>query len=192
VSARSAGGRGLRRDPLAGPEMAPVFRDVLKGRQSVYALGMQIETGKRVRIRVHLAVVGGETIEESVVEYLQGSGKMLPGLEKALAGLEGGSKKEGVLKAKEAFGDPVLSPHKTMKRSDFPGAQLKTGERFTAKGARGQDVVLLINKIEGDGVDVQLLHPLADKDIKYKVEVLSVTDTAPPPVPVEALELEDA
>jgi FKBP-type peptidyl-prolyl cis-trans isomerase 2 len=142
---------------------------------------------------VHLAVVGGDTLEDSVVEYIQGSGKMLPGLEAALAGLESGAKKDGVLKAKDAFGDPVHSPHKAMKRGDFPAeAKLKTGERFAAKGASGLDVILLINKIEGDTVDVQLLHPLADKDIAYKVEVLSVTDTAPPPMPAEALKLEDA
>jgi FKBP-type peptidyl-prolyl cis-trans isomerase 2 len=53
-------------------------------------------------------------------------------------------------------------------------------------------VVLFIHKIDGDNVDVQLLHPLADQDIKYDVEVLSVTDPAPPPVPAEALNLEDA
>jgi len=153
---------------------------------------MQIEPGKRVRLRVHLAVVGGDTLEDSVVEYIQGSGKMLPGLESALSGLEGGAKKDGVLKAKEAFGDPVHSPHKAMKRGEFPKeAQLKAGERFTAKGANGLDVVLLINKIAGDDVDVQLLHPLADKDIKYQVEVLTVTDPAPPPVPAEALKLEE-
>ena len=153
---------------------------------------MRIEPGKRVRIGVHLAAVGGGTIEESEVEYVQGSGKMLPGLESALAGLESGAKKEGVLKAKDAFGDPVHSPHKAMKRGDFPReAKLKAGERFAAKGPGGVDVVLLINAIDGDSVKVQLLHPLADKDIAYKVTVLRVTDTAPPPMPVEALELDE-
>src|SRR5690242_16670280 len=102
---------------------------------------------------------------------------MLPGREKALLGLEKGAKKEGVLKAAEAFGDLTHSPHKQMKRSDFPeGAKLKAGERFTAKGARGGDVVLLINKVDGTTIDVQFLHPLGDKDLKYSVEVLSVTD----------------
>jgi len=159
----------------------------------VYDPLVQIEKGKRVRIRVHLAVVGGETIEKSVVEYIQGGGKMLPGLEATLQGLEKGAKKEGVLTSKDAFGNPALSPHKKMKRSEFPkDAQLKAGERFAAKGVNGLDVVLAIDKIEGEDVDVQLLHPLADKDIKYDVEVLSVTDPAPPPVPAEALKIEEA
>ena len=154
---------------------------------------VQIENGKRVRIRVHLAVVGGDTLEKSVVEYIQGGGKMLPGLETALNGLEKGAKKEGVLKAKEAFGNPALSPHKKMKRTEFPAdAKLVAGERFAAKDLQGTEIVLAIDKIDGDTVDVQLLHALGDKDIKYDVEVLSVTDPAPPPVPAEALKIEEA
>ena len=144
-------------------------------------------------MRVHLAVVGGGTIEDSVVEYIQGSGKMLPGLEAALQGLASGAKKQGVLRAAEAFGDPVHSTQKTMKRAEFPQqAQLVAGERFTAKGVNGVDVVLLIHEIKGEEVIVQLLHPLADKDLEYSVEVLSVTDPHPPPVPADALKVEDA
>jgi FKBP-type peptidyl-prolyl cis-trans isomerase 2 len=154
---------------------------------------VKIENGRRVRIRVHLAVAGGETLEKSVVEYIQGGGKMLPGLEAALLGLEKGAKKEGTLKAKDAFGNPALSPHKKMKRTEFPAdAKIVAGERFAAKGVNGVDVVLLIDKVAGEDVDVQLLHALGDKDITYDVEVLSVTDPAPPPVPVEAMKIEEA
>jgi hypothetical protein len=38
---------------------------------------------------------------------------------------------------------------------------------------------------------VRLVHPLADKDIKYAVEVVNVTDPRPPPMPAAALELEE-
>lgn len=154
---------------------------------------MKIEKGKRVKVRVHLAVVGGETLEKSVVEYIQGSGKMLPGLESVLAGLEKGAKKNGIIKAKNAFGDPSMQPSKKMKKAEFPaGVKIKVGEQFAAKDERSPlNVILRIEKITGDDVDVRLVHPLADKDIKYDVEILSVTDPAPPPVPAQALKLED-
>jgi FKBP-type peptidyl-prolyl cis-trans isomerase 2 len=153
---------------------------------------VRIQTGTRVRIRVHLEAVGGGTIEDSVVEYVPGNGRMLPGLEEALTGLESGASKSGVLRAKEAFGNPALSPRKMMKRSEFPPeATLEAGGRFAAKGVNGVDVVLFIDRIDGEEVHVQLLHPLADKDIKYDVQVLSVTDPAPPPVPADALKLEE-
>jgi FKBP-type peptidyl-prolyl cis-trans isomerase 2 len=155
---------------------------------------VKIEPGRRVRIRVHLAVVGGETLEKSVVEYFHGSGTMLPGLEAALLGLEKGAKKDGVIKAKDAFGNEALHPLKKMKRTEFPaGTKLAVGEKFTAKGANnGLDVVLLVKKLEADDVEVRLVHPLADKDISYDVEVLNVTDPAPPPMPAQALKLDES
>jgi FKBP-type peptidyl-prolyl cis-trans isomerase 2 len=154
---------------------------------------VQIEKGRRVRIRVHLAIVDGDSIEKCVVEYVHGGGTMLPGLEAILGGKEKGAKLEGVLKAKEAFGNPALHPVKKMKRTEFPkDAKLVAGERFAAKGANGQDVVLSIEKVTSDEVDVKLVHPLADRDIRYEVEVLSVMDPPrPPPIPAQALKLEE-
>ena len=107
---------------------------------------------------------------------------------------EQGAKLDGVLKAKEAFGNPSMHPVKKIPRGEFPkDANLKTGEKFSAKGANGQDVVMVIEKVTDKEVDVALVHPLADKDIKYEVEVLSVKEVkAPPPIPVAALELEEA
>lgn len=155
---------------------------------------MKIEQGRRVRLKVHLAVVGGDTLEKSVVEYIQGGGAMLPGLEKLLLGLEPGAKKDGVLKAKDAFGNPALHPVKKMKRAEFPkDAKLKVGERFTAKGVDGKlDVVLAVEKLAGDDVEVRLVHALADKDLRYECEIISVTDPKPPPLPAKAMKLDEA
>lgn len=154
---------------------------------------VKIETGRRVRIRVHLAVVNGDSIEKCVVEYVHGGGTMLPGLEAVLDGKEKGTKLEGVLSSKTAFGDPKLHPVKKMQRSEFPkDAQLKAGERFAAKGVNGQDVVLALEKIGDDEVEVRLVHPLADRDIRYEVEVINVAEPArPPPIPAQAMKLEE-
>jgi FKBP-type peptidyl-prolyl cis-trans isomerase SlyD len=157
-------------------------------------IDVKIEKGRRVRVRVHLSVVGGDTLEKSVVEYIQGSGKMLPGLEKELAGLEKGAKKSGVIKAKNAFGDPSMHPVKKMKRAEFPkGQKIQAGEQFVAASddKLHMNVILRIEKVQGDDVEVRLVHPLANKDIKFEAEVLAVTDPAPPPVPAAALKLED-
>ncbi|MEM9489262.1 MAG: FKBP-type peptidyl-prolyl cis-trans isomerase [Myxococcota bacterium] len=150
---------------------------------------MKIAKGQRIRIKIRLAVVDGDEIEKNVVEYFQGAGTMLPGLEQELEGLEKGAAKKGVIKAENAFGNPTYQVEKPMKRSEFgDDAKLEAGTQFMAKGAdSNQDVVLRIKEIDGDDVTVLLLHPLADKDIEYDVEVLSVTDPNPPPLPPEAV-----
>ena len=154
-----------------------------------YRRGVKIEKGKRVRMQIRLAVVDGDELEKSVVEYFQGRGMMLAGLEKELEGMSAGDKKKGVIKAAEAFGDPDKQIEKKLTRKDFPeGAELEEGMQFTAKGADNQqDVVIRLVKIDGDDIDAKLMHPLADKDIEFEAEILAVTDPMPPPLPVEAL-----
>ena len=143
-------------------------------------------------LKVDLSVAGGQQLEKNQVEYIQGAGSMLSGLEKVLEGLEKGAKREGVLKAKDAFGNPAMHPLKKMKRTEFPkDLQLKVGEQLVAKGVNNLNVILKIEKVGDDEVDVRLVHPLAEKDIKYAVEVVNVTDPRPPPMPVAALELEE-
>ena len=157
-------------------------------------LVVKVEKGCRIRVKVDLSVVGGEQLEKSVVEYIHGGGTMLPGLEAVLAGLEPGGKRNGVIKSKDAFGNPAMHPTKNMKRSEFPtDIKLKAGERFTAKGINGGlDVVLQLEKISGDDVVLKLVHPLADKDLKYDIEVVSVSDPRPQTMPAAALKLDDA
>ena len=147
-----------------------------------------------MKLKVDLSVQGGQQLEKSTVEYVQGAGTMLSGLEAVLEGLEKGAKRDGVIKAKDAFGNPAMHPLKRMKRTDFPkDAKLTEGEKLVAAGAdkAHMNVILKIEKVSGDDVDVRLVHPLADKDIKYSVEVIDVTDPRPPPLPAKAMKLEE-
>lgn len=167
-------------------------RALLSPSAHVYRRRVKIENGRRVTLKVELSVVGGPTLEKKTVEYIHGAGTMLPGLEAVLAGLEKGAKREGVLKARDAFGDPSTHPLKKMKRSAFPkDVKLEVGEKLVAHGENDMNVVLRIEQIAGDDVDVRLVHPLAEKDIRYSAEVIQVSDPRPPPVPAQALDLEE-
>ena len=141
-------------------------------------------------MKVDLSVKGtGQQLEKSTVEFIHGGGMMLPGLEKVLEGLEKGAKRDGVLKPSEAFG--AQQPIKKVKRSEFPkDAKLVAGEKFAGKAQNDMNVVLQIEKVSDDEVEVRYIHPLAEKEIKYEVEVLQVSDPRPPPMPAQALDIE--
>lgn len=153
---------------------------------------VKIEKGNRVRIKVLLEVEGGDVIEQSAVEYFQGAGTMLPGLEEVLEGLAVGAKRDGTIPPERAFGAAQHQHPKVIPRSEFPAeVELAPGAEFAAKGANGQDVLLRVEEI-GDGqVHAKLLHPLHDKTIRYEVEVLSVTHPSPPPLPADAVAADD-
>lgn len=149
---------------------------------------MKIEKDKRVRIKVKLQVEKGEVLEESVVEYFHGAGNMLTGLEEELEGMASGAKKSGVIPAAKAFGAPEHQHSKEVARSEFPdSAELEAGHTFVAKGENGQDVVIEVTEVTDDLVKTLLKHPLADKNIVFDAEVLSVSDPTPPPLPAEAV-----
>src|SRR5262249_19561309 len=129
-----------------------------------------------------LKVKNGDVIEKSAVEYIQGGGTLLPGLEKVLEGLEAGSEAKGVRTRGDAFG--AMQPQKDIPRNEFAkNAKLEKGQRFEAKGPTGQPIILEIQRVTDKVVETRLVHPLADKDIEYEVKVIKVTNPSPPPVP---------
>lgn len=148
---------------------------------------MKIEKDRRVRIKVKLQVEDGDVLEESAVEYFHGSGKMLEGLEEELEGLEAGAKKSGLIPAAKAFGGEAHRHNKVIPRNEFPkDAELEVGTSFMA-GSAGQEVRIEVVEVGDDEVKAVLCHPLADKNIAFEVEVLKVTDPAPPPLPGDLL-----
>lgn len=148
---------------------------------------MKIEKNRRVRIKVKLQIEDGDVLEESAVEYFHGAGNMLEGLEEELEGMEAGAKKSGLIPARKAFGGDAHRHDKVIPRDEFPkDAKLKVGTSFMA-GGEGQEVRIEIVDVGDDEIKAVLCHPLADKNISFEVEVLSVTDPAPPPLPGDLL-----
>ena len=161
---------------------------------------MKVSQGNFIRIDCELKVKDGDVIESSKksgpVEYKHGSGQMLKGLESRLEGLAVGDEKDGVIPAAEAFGADSDQPKMAIPRTNFPkDSKIEKGNRFEAKGPNGTPVTLEVLTVDDKEVVARAVHPLAGKDIEFKVKVLSVRPP-PPPVPkgqvVEDIELLDA
>jgi FKBP-type peptidyl-prolyl cis-trans isomerase SlyD len=142
---------------------------------------MKVEKGKKIKMDYELSVEGGEVIESSSrrgpIEYVHGEGKMLPGLESRIDGLEVGQEKEGVVPAAEAYGTVESLPTRTISSSEFPGSgQLQVGTPFTAKDQEGNPIQFTVVEIKDDQVTVRFDHPLAGKDLRFKVKILDISD----------------
>jgi FKBP-type peptidyl-prolyl cis-trans isomerase SlyD len=156
---------------------------------------MKIAPRLSVQIEYELSVKGGDVIESSArsgpLRYVQGQGKMLPGLESRLVGLGPGDEKRGEIPAREAFGSEDALPVKQMARREFPkDAKLEPGSVFEAKSATGEALRLKILSSSGDSVTTRLLHPLVGRDLVFRVKVLAVSDPHRPPPPPGIVELD--
>jgi len=142
---------------------------------------MKVEKGKKIRMEYELGIDGGETIESSAshgpVEYVHGSGAMLQGLESRIEGLGVGDEKDGIIPAAEAYGTEQSLPTAQLTKREFPSSeQLEVGKLFEARDQGGNPVKFKVEQIEGDAVTVRFQHPLAGKNIRFKVKILEVSD----------------
>lgn len=142
---------------------------------------MKIASGKKVTMEYELSLDGGELLESSAqrgpISYTQDSGQMLKGLEVRLEGMTAGEEKEGVVPAAEAYGDEQDMPTLEIPTAEFPGgAEVAVGTEFQAKDPDGNPVTFTVLEVLEEAVRVRLNHPLAGKDIAFKVKILEVSD----------------
>ena len=165
---------------------------------------MKVAKGQTVRVEYELKVKGGDVIESSAktgpLTYVHGDGKMLAALEAQLDGLAVGDEKKGTIPAAKAFGDESKLPLKDIPRREFPEKEkLDLGRIFEAKGPDGKPVRFKIISVDDKVAKVKFLHPLADKDLEFRVKVLMIDDpksrkrtaVAPPPPPADAVGLKE-
>ncbi len=156
---------------------------------------MTVTQGHIIRIDCELTLAeGGDVIESSKktgpVEYKHGAGQILKGLERELEGMKVGEEKSGIIPAAEAFGTEDSQPTMTILKKEFPkDAKIEVGAAFEAKSPQGTPVKLKVTTVEEDKIIARVVHPLAGKDVAFKVKVLA---TRPPPPPVPQVEELDA
>jgi FKBP-type peptidyl-prolyl cis-trans isomerase 2 len=147
-----------------------------------------------VTLEYEIRIAGGELLESSAqrgpLRFVSGTGQLLPVLEQRIDKLALDQEESGVLKAGEAFGDLSQLPIKAIPRAEFPASEkLEPGRIFEARAATGEPIRFVIVEATKDSVQVRYLHPLHEKDIAYRVKVLSIEDASrPPALPIAALD----
>jgi FKBP-type peptidyl-prolyl cis-trans isomerase SlyD len=117
---------------------------------------------------------GGEPIQ-----YLEGAGQIIDGLDEQLRGASTGAKQRVVVPAAKAYGLRDESQVQRVPRDLLPiEGELKVGDQFQTGPERSAPVVR-VAAIDGDHVLLDANHPLAGVDLTFDVEVVSVRDAKP-------------
>lgn len=140
---------------------------------------MQIEDNSVVRFHYALTPVGAEGEYESSfdgepIAVLIGHGNIIPGLESALKGRLAGDSFEVVIAAADAYGDRQEGATQRIARKHFPaGGRLRAGEQAQLMTRFGPRAVTVL-KVGLTTVDVDLNHPMAGRDLGFRVEIVEV------------------
>ena len=141
---------------------------------------MQIAKNKVVSIDYTLTDSKGEVLDSSSkgrpLQYIQGLGHLIPGLEKALEGKTTGDALKAQIPAKEAYGARDEELMQMIPKDNFGDIpDLKVGMELEAESDDGVRVITVVG-IEGDKVVVDGNHPLAGMDLTFDVTIVGVRE----------------
>lgn len=123
--------------------------------------------------------VDGEVVDTSEgdepIEFIQGMGHIIPGLEKALYGMAPGDAKKVTVAAKDGYGDFDKEAVMDVARSEFPpDIPLKPGIELQMKDQDGETVHAQIVRVDKETVKLDFNHPLAGKVLNFDVKVVEL------------------
>jgi FKBP-type peptidyl-prolyl cis-trans isomerase SlyD len=139
---------------------------------------MQVADNMAVSIHYTLTNDDGEVLDSSIGDealvFLQGSGNIIPGLEKAMVGKVTGDKFNVRIVPEEAYGELMEDMIQVLSRDMFEGIDnIEVGMQFHADVSSGPGVVTVVS-IEGDDIKIDGNHPLAGVALNFDVEVIDV------------------
>ncbi|GAA6158827.1 MULTISPECIES: FKBP-type peptidyl-prolyl cis-trans isomerase [Ruegeria] len=138
-----------------------------------------IKQGDTVRIHYTGTLLDGNVFDSSdgrdPLEFVVGSGQIIPGLDSAMPGLTVGEKKRVEIACVDAYGPINPEMRQSIPREGIPDdIPLTPGSQLQMQTPEGQ--VLPVTVVEADDATVTLdaNHPLAGQDLIFDVEVISV------------------
>lgn len=125
--------------------------------------------------------VDGEVIDYSEpddpIEFLQGFGNIIPGLEKAINGMKIGDSKEVLVKAIDAYGEYDPEGFIDVPKSEFPeDVPMEVGIELCVNNDDGEELTAMIEEVSLDSVTLNFNHPLAGKDLEFKVKITGIRE----------------
>ena len=144
---------------------------------------MTVSTEKCVvGIEYEVKEVGTDVVADSnkgqkPLEFIVGKDQIIPGLEKALVGMEEGESGDIMVKSADAYGERNDEAVQTLPVDQFAGVDLVQGMTLYGQGENGQQTQVVVQSFDDKEVTIDFNHPMAGKDLMFSVSVLTVRQT---------------
>ncbi len=113
------------------------------------------------------------------IQFIQGRGHIIPGLEKALYGMKTGDEKEVVLQPEDAYGEYDPDARMTVDRAHvLEDGELAIDEEIEIEDEGGNVSLARIIGIDGDQIMLDFNHPLAGRVLAFTVTVVDLRPAA--------------
>lgn len=145
---------------------------------------MTVKKGDKVKVEYTGTLDDGSVFDSTEkqgkpLEFEVGSGMVIKGFEEAIVGMEKGQEKEIKLKPSEAYGDHNPKLIKTESKDKFPkDKELKPGMVLLVQLPQGP-LPITITEVTDKDITVDLNHPLAGKNLNFKIKLIEILQKDP-------------
>lgn len=142
---------------------------------------MKIADKMYVAIEYSLTLDSGQEVDRSQegcpLGFIAGASQIIPGLEKALAGMSVGDSADISVAPEDGYGVVRDDLFQEVPRSQFPAdMEIKKGMAFEAQGPHGPFMLVVSSVNDNDTVTVDLNHPMAGQRLHFSVKVVEVRE----------------
>lgn len=141
---------------------------------------LYVDDGMVVRMDYTLCLDDGAEVDSSKsrgpLEFLQGGGQIIPGLEAALYGMRVGDQKQVTVEPIDGYGELSADEFQLVPRDAFPNDMTLTrGMRLRMRDAdSGELFDVLVDEVRADGVMLDFNHPLAGETLIFDVKIVGL------------------
>ncbi|BAK72582.1 peptidylprolyl isomerase [Arcobacter sp. L] len=139
---------------------------------------MAIEINQTVKIMFEVKIDGvivDGSRSNKPFEFQFGTGQVIAGLEKRIINMKAGEIADIFVPASEAYGEYDPAGIQTLPIEQFAGIEnLKVGMQIQAQDENDQPIQFIVKEIGEKEITVDFNHPLAGKDLEYKIKIDSL------------------
>jgi peptidylprolyl isomerase len=138
-----------------------------------------IKEGDVVRVHYTGKLQSGEVFDSSEgqdpLQVTIGQGKIIPGFERALIGMQNGEKKTFDLAPEQAFGERRDELVHVIEREQVPpDLKLEVGMQLALEGKDQEPIPAQVVDLSESTVTLDTNHPLAGKPITFDIDVVDI------------------
>jgi FKBP-type peptidyl-prolyl cis-trans isomerase SlyD len=120
--------------------------------------------------------VDGKVVDSSEagnpLQFIQGMGHIIPGLEHELYDMKIGENKKVVVHPKDGYGEVDAEAFMDVPRDSFPtDVPLEKGTELELREQSGHTMLARIETISDENIRLNMNHPLAGKDLHFDIKI---------------------
>ena len=142
---------------------------------------MVIKKGSKIKVEYEGSLDNGEVFDTSKgrdpLDFTVGEGKIIPGFENALIGMEKGEEKKIKIEPKEAYGDKKPELLKKIPKAQLPEdsrEKIEPGMVLGMKTPDGKQFPVKVTGVGKEDITLDLNHPLAGQNLNFRIKVIDI------------------